>query len=246
MSNIILSLGPVMLRSFEVPDRINIGGKQRLAVHQLTDGTRIIDSFGRDDADISFRGVFSGPSATRRARLLDVLRVAGQPMPLTWDVFSYTVILSEFEAAYERQAWIPYHITCKVLRDEASSITPATDSLASSLLADINAATLDSSTTQLDLTSLRDSFAAPGATTRDTGAFDAVQSGLAGVQSTISAQIITNEMNLRTTATQPDTSTQAALDCLTAASLSAQQLAILVRTRAYVGRAGINLNNAST
>ena len=48
------SLGSVSFRSFEVPATINVGGAQRLAVHRLLGGIRVIDALGRDDSDISF------------------------------------------------------------------------------------------------------------------------------------------------------------------------------------------------
>ena len=64
-------LGPVLLRDFEVPERISFGGRQAIVVHRLPGGARVIDAMGRDDAEIAFSGIFSGPDATRRARTLD-------------------------------------------------------------------------------------------------------------------------------------------------------------------------------
>jgi hypothetical protein len=246
MPNTILTLGPVVLQRFEVPDHINIGGKQRLAVHRLTDGRRVIDSLGRDDSDISFQGVFSGPDATMRARLLDVLRVAGNPLPLTWDVFFYSVILSDFQALYENGAWIPYRITCAVLRDEASSFISAPVSLADSLISDISTATASSSGASLDFTSLQASLAAPSVTMQDTSAYGSACTGIATMQSTVAAQIATEESSLQANTTSFDTSTLSALQSLSVAAQSAQMLAGLSMTRAYLGRAAINLSYAST
>jgi hypothetical protein len=104
MSNVALLLGPIAFRNFEVPAAINIGGAQRLAIHRLLGGTRVIDTLGRDDTDISFSGTFSGPDATLRARLIDEMRVSGLSLPLTWDVFFYSVIIRKFEADY-RSGW---------------------------------------------------------------------------------------------------------------------------------------------
>ena len=47
-----LLLGPVLFRDFELPGQITWGGKQRLAVHHLPGGRRVIDAMGRDDAAI--------------------------------------------------------------------------------------------------------------------------------------------------------------------------------------------------
>ena len=60
MSDVALVLGPVLFREFEVPARINFGGRQRVVVHALPGGARVIDVLGRDDAQISFAGIFSG------------------------------------------------------------------------------------------------------------------------------------------------------------------------------------------
>jgi len=64
MSDVILVLGPVAFQDFEIPSAINFGGRQRLAVHQLTNGRRVVDTMGPDASEIGFSGVFSGPDAT--------------------------------------------------------------------------------------------------------------------------------------------------------------------------------------
>jgi hypothetical protein len=89
-----LVLGPVLFADFEVPERIGFGGRQQLVIHQLPGGGRVIDALGRDDADISWSGFFSGEDAADRARVVDTLRAQGQPLPLIWDAFYYTVLES--------------------------------------------------------------------------------------------------------------------------------------------------------
>ena len=100
MSDVALLLGPIVFQDFEIPAGINFGGRQRLALHHLPGGFRIINALGRDDAQISFSGIFTGSDATLRARSLDELRVAGIALPLTWDVLFYTVLIAEFRADY--------------------------------------------------------------------------------------------------------------------------------------------------
>lgn len=113
MSGTSLLLGVVEFQNFEVPSGINFGGSQRLAIHNLSDGTRVIDALGRDDADISFSGIFSGSDATLRARALDEMRASGLVYPLTWDVLLYSVIIKRFEADYKTGWWIPsYDVRC--------------------------------------------------------------------------------------------------------------------------------------
>jgi hypothetical protein len=137
---VVLLLGPVAFQAFEVPPYIRFGGKQRLAVHTLPGGARVIDAMGRDDATIAFEGVFTGADATARARLLDVLRAEGGVLPLTWDVFFYSVVISDFEAEYHNGWWIPFRLSCTVLRDEAQGITAAVLDLASEVSADLGVA----------------------------------------------------------------------------------------------------------
>src|SRR5689334_14980148 len=63
-----LLIGPVLLEAFELPARVGWGGRQRMAVHRLPGGRRVIDAMGRDDADIAWTGVFTGSDAVARAR----------------------------------------------------------------------------------------------------------------------------------------------------------------------------------
>lgn len=87
MPDVVLVLGPVAFADFEIPERIAFGGTQRLAVHKLPGGLRVIDALGRDDRELTWSGIFAGPDATARSRLLDLLRARGAVLPLTWDVF---------------------------------------------------------------------------------------------------------------------------------------------------------------
>jgi hypothetical protein len=117
-----LLLGPIQFTDFELPAAITWGGAQNLVVHRLPGGDRIIDAMGRDDAPITWSGIFTGTDATLRAHELDLMRAEGNTWPLTWEDFFYSVVISHFEADYRRTNWIPYRITCIVVRDEASAL----------------------------------------------------------------------------------------------------------------------------
>ncbi len=118
-------LGPVLFRGFEVPERIALGGRQRLAVHRLPGGVRVVDALGGDDAEIGWTGVMAGPDAAGRVRLLDGLRQGGQQWPLAWDGWRYTVVVSKFEAATSGPFWAPYRIRCTVVCEGEPSIIEA-------------------------------------------------------------------------------------------------------------------------
>ncbi len=115
MSGTVLTLGPVVFRDFEIPSAISFGGHQRMAVRYLTNGQRVTDLLGPDDAAISFSGVLSGPNASSRAQQIDALRTVGQPLNLSWGDFLYTVVIETFSAAFANQSWIPYTIRCSIL-----------------------------------------------------------------------------------------------------------------------------------
>ncbi len=110
-------LGPVVFSGFEVPERITLGGKQRLAVHTLPGGARIVDAMGPDDGELAWSGTFSGAGASERVRQLDRLRRVGLALPLAWDGWRFTVIISEFEADSANPWWVPYRISCTVLSE---------------------------------------------------------------------------------------------------------------------------------
>ena len=110
-----LKLGPVLFQDFEVPERVRFGGKQRLAVHVLPGGGRVVDAMGADEAPVSWAGVFSGPGAGERAALLDGMRRAGNVVPLAWSGSRYSVVIEMFEAEAVNPAWIPYRISACVV-----------------------------------------------------------------------------------------------------------------------------------
>lgn len=113
------TLGPVAFSGFEVPERIDIGGRQRLTVHTLPGGGRVVDAMGPDDAPIRWSGVFSGQNAAGRVRTLERLRRSGVQLLLAWDEWRYSVIIQGFQAEVTSSWWIPYRIElCVLPQDE--------------------------------------------------------------------------------------------------------------------------------
>jgi hypothetical protein len=136
-----LLFGPVLFQDFELPASITWGGAHSLAIHRLPGGARIIDAMGRDDADITWSGIFSGEDASFRARALDLMRAEGSVWPLTWDSFFYSAIIARLDIDHRRPNWLPYRISCTILRDEAASLLMAPITLASSVAQDLAQAT---------------------------------------------------------------------------------------------------------
>lgn len=223
-----LLLGPVQFAAFELPERIIFGGSQLLSVHQLLGGLRVIDAMGPDDTDVTWGGIFSGSDAALRARLLDTLRATGAPLPLIWDGFFYTVVIRSFLAEYQNPHWLPYRISCAVLRDEARAVIAAAVNLASSALTDLATA----ASAGFDTSTAQTALAASGSTALGTVPYAQAQSAIAQGQSGIEAGLTSAAGNLGSS----DFPTVLA---------AVQQLAGLAVARGYVARAGVNLTNAS-
>lgn len=122
MSNITLTLGSVTFQDFEVPAAICVAGKERLAVHRLMGGAQVIDVLGRDKQIIDWQGTLSGSDAAGRACDLDRLRLAGASLVLSWDIYSFAVVIESFSADYRSPWWIPYGLSCAVIQDLSSPV----------------------------------------------------------------------------------------------------------------------------
>ena len=118
-----LVLGDFQFGALEIPAEIHFGGSQRLAVHELVGGARVIDAMGRSDRALEWSGLLLGNGAIGRARFLDTLRVSGLSLPLAWSEFKYQVLVRDFDAAYQKGYQIPYRISCEVLADLTSPVT---------------------------------------------------------------------------------------------------------------------------
>ena len=244
--DVVLILGPVSFSAFEVPAGINFGGQQILAVHQLSDGYRVIDNIGPAQAEISFSGIFSGPDATLRARLLNSLRMTGAEISLTWDIFFYTVMLSRFDADYESPVWIRYKISCTILRDEAAAVTFVPPSLSNSLLTDVGTAAALCTGAGIDFSLAQSSVAAPNAGTLGSAAYAVAQAALNAAQSAISTQVNQMETTIDSAFSSDETSANAFAGDVSAAAAAAQRLAVLLNGGVYISRAARNLLNASS
>jgi hypothetical protein len=230
-----LVLGGVLFQSFELPERIDWGGAQRLALHRLPGGGRVIDAMGRDDGRITWSGVFSGPDAGDRARLIDLMRAAGNVLPLSWDSFFYSAVIDSFRAEYAQLNWIPYRISCTVLRDEAQSVVTAALSLGTAALSDLAAA----GGAGVDVSAATAAVGATGATIRGSTAYGAAVLAVGDVAASLDSAVSGGEAAL----VAADVASSAGLE---QAAAICGQLAGLVAARGFVERVSVNLANAST
>lgn len=125
MAAVSVTLGGVAFRDFEIPQAIEFGGCQKLAVHELVGGGRVIDVLGPEAGTIRFTGMFSGPDAELRAQLLDVARTAGAVLPLAWSGFAFEVVIADFTAVYQKPWWIPFGIELVAARNMVTALPDA-------------------------------------------------------------------------------------------------------------------------
>jgi hypothetical protein len=220
-----LQLGPVAFTDFELPAQIRFGGEQRLAVHKLPGGARVIDAMGRDDADIGWSGSFSGADAAERARAIDLMRAQGGAWTLAWDAFAYLVVIGTFEARYQRPNWVPYRIECKVIQDLAQSPLALAVSVATSVLADL------ASVAGLDTGGALAALGVGGALSPGTAAY-------AGATGAVGALVAAAQAGMG----NAGSALLAAPDPATAAT-AAGQLAQYADANGYAGRALANLDS---
>jgi len=189
-------LGDLQMDGFEVPATLHFGGAQRAAVHKLLGGGRVIDAMGRDDCAISWHGVLAGPAASERARSLDAKRAAGLPLPLSWEAFSYQIVITSLSLEFQSPWWITYEISCTVLADLSQPLESYINSAANTVLADLNSANawvgLSGVLTEAGATAALDpgSAAIPGILAGVRAASAEVSSGLSGAEAILDSSDI--------------------------------------------------------
>jgi len=224
----LLTLGSMALEGFEAPAGVRFGGGQRLAVHRLIGGARVIDAMGRDDAALVWAGIFSGSDAGERARMLDAMRVAGAPLTLAWDEFCYTVVIGSLDMEYCNPWWVEYRISCTVQADLAQSVDLFTPTLADSVLSDLNSAAA-----YFDVTGAIAATSAPNGLVQGGGGLTRSEAAVAAAQSAIAQGMAAAGAGLAS----------ASLATLVS---SAGSLAQLSCAAGYVGRSLANLDGAGS
>jgi hypothetical protein len=133
-------LGDFVFDGWEIPEKISWGGAQRVNVHKMIGGERVIDSMGPDNADISWSGIFLSPDASLRADQLDQMRKDGELLELVFAGRYYSVVISSFTADQRMLSYVPYNITLAVQRDQSIATYPYVDDAIAAVLADTIAA----------------------------------------------------------------------------------------------------------
>lgn len=239
-----VTIGGVGLTGLEVPARMPFGGDQRLVVHKLPGGGRVVDVLGRDDRDIEWSGYFTGSNAVSRALQLDALRIAGRQVVLTWGSFRRQVILKTLDVEYgSAGSLLPYRVVCVVV---AVGPTTSTPTLLSSIATDIsNTLGLPSLAPDLTaaVTTAQAALPVGAVLTGGSPAFLALSSAVGTASSVASAASTMADTQLAGVAASGASAgtTFGGLGNLSLASAAADAQASATQASAYLGRAVKNL-----
>lgn len=252
-----LNLGSFQFGSLEIPAEIAIGGSQRLSVHELVGGVRVVDAMGRSDSALEWSGYFLGQGAIDRARFLDTMRAGGVPQSLKWAAFSYLVIVREFKASYQKTYQIPYRIVCEVVQDLTQPVTSSglppvdqaitDDSTASTTLGGL----IGDSTLTTVMGSLNTAIAAVSSFAHAAqSTINSVLQPLAAVQSRVAILIASTGNTIANVTTfggvLPGSQLGASATALLAQASAMSQLSNLYLLRNTLGRMGANLGSVNS
>jgi hypothetical protein len=125
MPDTTLQLGDFTFTRYEVPEQIGFGGEQKLIVHELVGGARVVDAMGDQPIPLEWSGIFTGPNALDRALYIDGLRKAGKALTLAWSGLRYTVVVRALSCEFRLAYRLPYRITCEVVSDDTTPVASA-------------------------------------------------------------------------------------------------------------------------
>jgi hypothetical protein len=135
-----VTLGSVVFTTYEVPEFIAWGGRQRTVKTVLPGGVVTMSLMGVEYPPLAWTGYFNGAGARGRARAVYAMLNAGNQVSLSWGDRLYTVVVSDFTSKEQYSNWIPYSVACEVIRDETLSGGAASQSLLGQLSQDVTSA----------------------------------------------------------------------------------------------------------
>lgn len=254
MSDLVLQLGDFQFQRQEIPESIPFGGIQRLAMHDLVGGTRVVDAMGAFTAPIDWSGWLLGQNALARARQLDGMRAAGEVLVLQWSELSFAVVVRDFRADFQRWYQIPYRITCEVVEDltlsTAGASLPSMDSLIKGDLSTANG--LSSSIGDTTLTGLMGTLSSAVSTVSSfanaaQSTLNSVLQPMAAVRTQVSTLIAATNNTLINVTTLggilPNNPISTQVSRITGQIVAAQQLPALVQLDRVVGRMQLNVGS---
>lgn len=135
-------LGNLVLTGIEVPDTLQVGGRQMLVVHRLPGGGKVVDALGNDPGRLELKGRFLGPDAQMRAQSVERMRMAGQQVVFSAAGLSVQVWIAQFNYVYQAKGAVCSY-TLILERPQETTSTQASSTLSGVLGEDVGSA-LDS------------------------------------------------------------------------------------------------------
>lgn len=137
-----LTLGGIAFDGFSTPSEMMGGGRQTMVVHKLPGGSRVINTLGPDEANITWSSFFWGNNAYSTALTLDGMRASGLIQPLSWGGQFRSVIIESFIYKVRRlPVWVDYTISLMVYQNPSLGVLGAISSPIDTLiLSDISTA----------------------------------------------------------------------------------------------------------
>ena len=130
-------------QDFEIPELLNAGGTQTIAVHEFPGGVKTVQSLGAFPPKLTWKGFFygtnpAGESAFLRAKQLDQLRFSGLNYLFVYGVWKWEGIITKLDINIHYQWHVEYAIEVEVIEDKSVTPVKQTQSLGSILVAALN------------------------------------------------------------------------------------------------------------
>ncbi len=129
------AIGGVPLVDVEVPQNLEfIGGTQRLEVHNFPGGIRTIQALGGFPPDqITWDGIFLGPTAWQRAYQFSQMRLQGQKVVLSYGSWQWEGVVEQFFVSVQHEFLNRYHITF-IPEKDLSTLPPPVNTVDANLI----------------------------------------------------------------------------------------------------------------
>lgn len=131
-----LILGTFEFLDFEVPEQLSVPGEQKVAKHLYPGGKKSLDVLGEYYDTLTWSGIIQGENCGDRVAALEAIRAAGNVVTLTFDTYSFQVLVTRFTPVYKMPMLRPYSIEVEVLSRNDAPIR--VDALTGSLNALVN------------------------------------------------------------------------------------------------------------
>ena len=114
------TLGGLVFDNWETPPEIALPSGHKVNIHKLVGGQRQVDAMGADPEPLSWTGRARGQRASGDMQAVKAMCDSGATVSLTWNEFSYQVIITKFEPKYKKPIEWTYSITVEIVSDPSA------------------------------------------------------------------------------------------------------------------------------